>query len=151
MQGMSAAEFRQSVSEGVSGAVQIPVAPAGIVSIGDAIADQGRALLAGVLTAVQPVAEKAISSATAALGQLSYSGAIGNFTSADAFITLKAKFQQIVETAPERYGYPLQKNRVIQNLPGFILCANSYVSIADATSIEEQAIETFMNNGFYYE
>lgn len=104
--------------------------------------------LTGAFAKVLP---NAISAAKGALAQLSYSGSAGNFQTAFELITLSAKFQRIVEQAPEKIGNPLFKNRYIKDLSGFIKCEAPVFSGTIATTLEEEAVETFMSVGFFYE
>lgn len=104
--------------------------------------------LAGAVAKVLP---NAASAAKGALAQLSYSGSAGNFQTAFELITLSAKFQWIVDQAPEKIGNPLFKNRYIKDLSGFVKCEIPVFSGTIATSLEEEAVETFMSGGFFYE
>lgn len=114
--------------------------------------DSGRNSLWNI---VQSVAKKvipgAVSSANAALAQLSYSGSTGNFQSASEDITLSAKFQPIVDQYPEKIGCPYYKADYLNTFSGFVQCEGAVFSGSIATSIEEEAIEAFLNGGFYYE
>lgn len=93
----------------------------------------------------------AVSAAKGALAQLSYSGSTGNFTTAIENITLSAKFQRIVDQAPNKIGSPLYKNVYINTLSGFVLCERPVFKSTTATVEEETAIEEFMSRGFFYE
>jgi len=48
------------------------------------------------------------------------------------------------------YGRPLCKNRVINTLSGFIKCQGASIALA-APDTETQAVNNFLNSGFYYE
>lgn len=48
------------------------------------------------------------------------------------------------------YGRPLCKNRVISTLSGFIKCQGASVPLA-APDTETQAVNNYLNSGFYYE
>lgn len=101
--------------------------------------------------AVETIFPNVASSAAAALAQLSYSGATGNFQSAMENITLFAKFQKIAEQYPERIGRPYCRKVRLNTLSGFISCqAPSFHSVI-ATTDEEALVESFMSGGFYYE
>jgi hypothetical protein len=119
--------------------------------IGNDIVDKGRSLLSSVVSGASDVINAALPTATAALAQLSYSGSVGNFTSAQEDIQLTAKFQLISEMAPEKRGSPCYRNLVINTLSGFVMCENPVFRSAIATSVEESAVEAFMTGGFFYE
>lgn len=120
-------------------------------NIGNDVVDKGRSLLSSVVSGASDVINAALPTATAALAQLSYSGSVGNFTSAQEDIQLTAKFQLISEMAPEKRGSPCYRNLVINTLSGFVMCENPVFRSTIATSIEESAVEAFMSGGFYYE
>lgn len=113
--------------------------------------NKGNTLLDRIIGAVEKVLPNAVSAAKGALAQLSYSGSTGNFTTAIENITLSAKFQWIVEQAPNLIGSPLNKNVAINTLSGFILCEKPVFQATTATAEEETAIEEFMSRGFFYE
>lgn len=112
---------------------------------------KGNSLLDRVVGAVEKVLPNAVSAAKGALAQLSYSGSTGNFTTAIENITLSAKFQRIVDQAPNKVGSPLYKNVYINTLSGFVLCEKPVFQSSIATAEEESAIEEFMSKGFFYE
>ena len=113
--------------------------------------ENGESLLDKIVNAAKSAIPKALSTANAAMAQLSYSGSTGNFQSAEEVITLSGKFQMIVDQFPERIGSPLYREKQISSLSGFVKCENAEFSASDATVREETAIESFMNNGFYFE
>lgn len=114
--------------------------------------DSGRNSLWNILQSVaKKVIPGAVSSANAALAQLSYSGSTGNFQSASENITLSAKFQPIVDQYPEKIGCPLYKAAYLNTFSGFVKCEDAVFSATTATSVEEQAVEAFLNGGFFYE
>lgn len=108
-------------------------------------------LLERIWGGIEKVIPGAVSAAKGALAQLSYSGSTGNYTTAIENITLSAKFQRIVEQAPNKVGSPLYKNVYINTLSGFVLCERPTFNATNATVEEETAIEEFMSRGFFYE
>lgn len=114
-------------------------------------AKTGESLLDRLVNGVKRVLPGAVSAAKGALAQLSYSGSTGNFTTAIENITLSAKFQRIVDQAPQKIGSPLYKNVYINTLSGFVLCERPVFKSTIATVEEETAIEEFMSRGFFYE
>lgn len=111
----------------------------------------GDSLLDRLVAAAGRVLPKAMNAAKGALAQLSYSGTTGNFQTALEFITLSAKFMQIVPQAPEKIGSPLYQSVMINTLNGFVKTERAVFASPIATTTEEEAVEAFMNNGFYYE
>lgn len=108
-------------------------------------------LLDKIVAAAKSIIPTALSTANAALAQLSYSGSVGNFQSASEVISLTARFHPIVAQSPAKIGSPCYKNAYINTLSGFVKCQNAVFGANGATVTEEQAIESFMNNGFFYE
>ena len=62
---------------------------------------------------------------------------------------LLSVFQYISETAPSDKGYPLCKNKKINELNGYILCDDADIYLK-ATHTEIEAIKSYMNTGFFY-
>lgn len=104
-----------------------------------------------IVNAAKKVLPGAVSTAQAALAQLSYSGSTGNFQSAEETIALTAKFQPIVDQYPEKIGSPLYRAVVINTLSGFVLCRDAVIGLSIATGREEEAVTSMMNSGFYFE
>lgn len=111
----------------------------------------GNSLLDRLVSSVKKVIPGAVSTAQAALAQLSYSGSTGNFQSAEETISLTAKFQPIVDQYPEKIGSPLYRAVVINTLSGFVLCRDAVIALPTATGREEDALTSILNSGFYYE
>lgn len=149
MQGMSAAEIRASVNAGISGTAitrngepAIPIAPD--LTTTDSLLDS-------IIGAAKKVIPKAVSTAQAAMAQLSYSGSTGNFTSAEETITLVGRFLPLVDQYPEKIGSPLNKAVMLNTLSGFAVCKDAVFSAVTATTTEETAVEQFLNSGFFFE
>ena len=143
--GMSASEFRQSVID-ATGMTEAELVAAGKESLAES-----ESWLDRIVNTAREVLPKAVSSAQAALAQLSYSGTTGNFLSTEEPITLSAKFFKTVDQYPEKIGSPLHEAVYINSLSGFVQCRNAVFSSSTATTEEDIAIEAFMNNGFFYE
>lgn len=60
------------------------------------------------------------------------------------------RYYEIVDEDNTNHGRPLCQRRQISSLPGFILCANSEVSIT-GTLDEKERIRQYMDAGFFYE
>jgi len=59
-------------------------------------------------------------------------------------------FAHMVDELRSDIGRPLMSPRRIDAIPGYILCQNGHIETG-LTSSENQAIESFLNGGFYYE
>lgn len=59
-------------------------------------------------------------------------------------------FASMVDELRSDIGRPLMSPRQISAIPGYILCQNGHIETG-LTSSENQAIESFLNGGFYYE
>lgn len=59
-------------------------------------------------------------------------------------------FASMVDELRSDIGRPLMSPRQISTIPGYILCQNGHI-VTGLTSSENQAIESFLNGGFYYE
>lgn len=59
-------------------------------------------------------------------------------------------FHHVVDEDNTNHGRPLCQSRTISSLPGYILCANSEVSIT-GTLEEKERIQAYMDAGFFYE
>lgn len=104
-----------------------------------------------IVDTTKQVLPKALSSAQAAMAQLSYSGSTGDFLSSEENIVLTAKFFRVVEQLPSKIGCPYYKADFINTFSGFVQCRNAVFGNSIATVVEENAIEDFLNSGFYYE
>lgn len=105
-----------------------------------------------VETATDPnTVSDALSSGVAAMASLNYSGSTGDFSSAREVINLQGEFMQIVGTDPEDYGSPLFRRVQLNTLSGFILCEHAHFQLSFGTISEAEAIESFMERGFFYE
>ena len=114
-------------------------------------AKTGDSAIDRIINSVKKVIPKAISTAQAAMAQLSYSGSTGNFTSAEETITLVGRFLPLVDQYPEKSGSPLHKAVMLNTLSGFAVCKDAVFSAVTATTTEETAVEQFLNSGFFYE
>lgn len=114
-------------------------------------AQTGDSAIDRIINSVKKVIPKAVSTAQAALAQLSYSGSTGNFTSAEETITLVGRFLPLVDQYPEKIGCPLNKAITLNTLSGFAVCKDAVFSAVTATTTEETAVEQFLNSGFFYE
>ena len=64
-------------------------------------------------------------------------------------LSLSARFLQIADEDIAHRGRPLCQQRMIDDLRGFIMCADADVSIP-CTDSERTAINNYLNSGFYY-
>lgn len=114
-------------------------------------AKTGDSAIDRIINSVKKVIPKAVSTAQAAMAQLSYSGSTGNFTSAEETITLVGRFLPLVDQYPEKIGSPLHKAVYLNTLSGFAVCKDAVFSSSFATTTEETAIEQFLNSGLFLE
>ena len=112
---------------------------------------EGKSWLDKIVEDVKQVLPNAISSAQAALAQLSYNGSTGNFQSAQEDIVLSGKFQPIVAQYPEKIGSPYYQAAYLNTFSGFVKCQDAVFAATTATNVEEAAVEAFLNGGFFYE
>lgn len=97
------------------------------------------------------LAGNAASSGIAAMASLTYSGAVGDFSSSIEVINLQGKFLPITGTDPEDYGSPLRQRVQINTLSGFVLCEHPHMQLSPGMITEAETIESFMVMGFFYE
>lgn len=64
---------------------------------------------------------------------------------------INLEYYTTVGQDPINYGYPLAQRVQISLLSGFVLCDNAEIEIATATYDEMRQIESYMDNGFFYE
>lgn len=117
----------------------------------DYYAGKEEALWDKIVDTAKQIIPKALSSAQAAMAQLSYSGSTGDFISNEENITLTGKFFRLVEQYPEKIGSPLHKADYINTFTGFVQCRNAVFSATTATVTEENAIEEMLNSGIFFE
>ena len=104
-----------------------------------------------LLSTLKDVAADIGSAVMAVSGTCQSSGSSGGFAALSEMLFIQWYFQRIVNQDPNHYGYPLCRNEIIKNLPGFILCQNGDDLGVVCTPAERQAINAFMEAGFYYE
>lgn len=110
-----------------------------------------QSFLEKIVDDVKKVLPTAVSTAQAAIAQLSYSGTTGNFITAEENIILTAKFYKIVEQYPEKIGCPYYQADYLNTFSGFVKCRDAVFSSTIATVTEESAIEEMLNGGFFFE
>lgn len=83
---------------------------------------------------------------------VSGSGSAGTFLSFfdDYNIYITAKFIELVDENLAELGRPLNQNKQINTLSGYILCQNAECQIT-GTADESDRINGFLNGGFFYE
>ena len=128
----------------------ISLTPAGEELL-DKITTKSESLWDNIVDTAKQILPKALSSAQAAMAQLSYTGSTGDFLGNEENIVLTGRFFKTVDQFPEKIGSPLHKAVMINTLNGFCQCRNAVFASTTATVNEENAIEEFMNSGFFYE
>lgn len=76
----------------------------------------------------------------------SLSGVMGSYVG----WTLYHKFYEVVAEDNTTCGRPLCQQKTISTLSGFVMCANTEISIAGLPSERDQIVQ-YMNSGFFYE
>ena len=104
-----------------------------------------------LLSTLKGIASDIGSAVMAVAGTCQSAGSSGGFAALSEMLFIQWYFQRIVNQDPVHYGYPLCQNRIIKNIPGFILCQNGDDLGVVCTPAERQAINAFMEAGFYYE
>lgn len=80
-----------------------------------------------------------------------FSGSMGNLGSYHKPPTLENVYQPITAEAYALFGRPLCDKRIINTLSGFVMCGRTHIALPGATKAETQEVETYMNEGFFYE
>ena len=86
----------------------------------------------------------------AATGSMTSKGTLGSIISHSFDYNLYARFFTIADRDVTNMGKPLCKMRQPSTLSGYMKCANAHVAIS-GTSAEAGMINSYMENGFYYE
>lgn len=81
----------------------------------------------------------------------SYSSMIGGWQGTDAIVTLYKRdaAHSIAANAAEE-GLPYEDRAILNSLPGYLLCRNASVDIPGCDQ-DKEAINQYLNSGFYYE
>lgn len=121
-------------------------------NIGVSVVDSANAIFGKAQGAITDFVNNAMPVALSALGQLSYSGSSGNYQSATEPIVLYAKFFNVSWSEDVNYiGHIAQGRDIINRCPGFNQIDNPRIEIPGLLLTEEEAIETYMRGGFYFE
>lgn len=81
------------------------------------------------------------------INMISGNGSVSNFT---GFPELQAEFYEVVSRDDAHKGRPLCQVKTLSTIPGYILCSDASVNLA-GTQGDKDAVNTFLNSGFYYE
>lgn len=100
--------------------------------------------------AISATANGIYSSVKAAMPQMLSGGTNGSMLFASQQPRLQAQFFLPVEETLSHRGRPLCEERVINTLPGFILCSDVDMAIS-GTAEECRKIKDYMDNGFFWE
>lgn len=99
-------------------------------------------------------ANKALDLTASALGQLSTVGSAGSFL---AYMKnrpyIMGWFRNIADEDIARFGRPLHEDRRLDNLLGYCICSNAYVTYNDSNpTVDEQlVVAAMLNSGIYIE
>lgn len=112
----------------------------------------GNAMQLNVGGAISSLANGIYSTIQAGMPQVKSGGTNGSrlYCIADNRTQLNAQFFRPVEDSVSHRGRPLCQERVINTLPGYIMCSDTDLSIS-GTAEECRQIKDYMNNGFYWE
>lgn len=112
----------------------------------------GRMLTGDIIGGISTLVDGAISGASSFATPLpSFMGTAGNMTSIQRIPKLFGNFQRITDDASAKFGKPYCRNAVINTLSGFVMCGRTHIALPGATKAETQEVESFMNEGFFYE
>ena len=114
------------------------------------IINEGRDALNNIISAVPDIVSSAVSTATAALAKLHYSGTNGNFQIATEPIVITMTAYTVVDDNSENVGFPYYQSMHLANVTGFCLCENAKVELT-CTHVEQEAVEALLNKGVYLE
>lgn len=104
-----------------------------------------------LISSVGKVAANIGNAVIASAGSCKTTGTTGTLAQYYLDQVLTLFYFALTDTDPEHYGYPLAKNKKINTLSGFVLCANDGDLQIDGLAMERQAIVSTMTGGFYYE
>ena len=117
-----------------------------IASVGDAVQS---AVTGNIGGAISNFASGIDSTLKAAAPQLRTSGGNGNTSNFIMAPQLYCQFFNLVQEYNEKLGRPLCEARVINTIPGYIMCMDADVKTA-STQTENERIKEYMEGGFYY-
>lgn len=109
------------------------------------------ALTGNIPGAIANAAAAVGSTAASLMPQMSTTGANGSFVEMYQDTVLSAVFLPLVDEDNADRGRPLCVKGTISSYPGYLMIADPDVSINEATREEMEAIQAYMENGFFYE
>lgn len=136
----------QAAQAAVTGAVQNIV---NNISV-NPIISEGRELLNTIAGNIQSAAATALSTATAALAKMYYSGSTGNFQSALENIECTLTYYDVSPDNSDNIGSPCRRRLALSVLSGYCQCETARVELR-CTEVEQQAVESLLNTGVYIE
>ena len=117
-----------------------------IASVGDVVQS---AVTGNIGGAISNFASGIDSTLKAAAPQLRTSGGNGNISNFITAPQLYCQFFNLVQEYNEKLGRPLCEARVINTIPGYIMCMDADVKTA-STQTENERIKEYLEGGFYY-
>lgn len=115
------------------------------------VVESAKDKLAGPLSALARVVNKAIPAAIAACASLQYTGGVGSFANFLQPITLRTKYFYLDGSRAAFIGRPLNSTRVLNTLSGFVQCENVKLELSGATIYEQQLVKSYLEKGCYIE
>lgn len=150
--GIGSAAAESGVVQGVRGFVgsQVDRIEDRISDITDGVQAKVRQAWGDIFAGVGKVVNKVAPAALSAMATLEFKGTQGSFCSVTQPLRLVARFTGVTNDRHDRIGWPVMNYCLMNELSGFVLCENAVVEIPGTLS-EKQAVEAFMNGGFYIE
>ena len=121
-----------------------------LLSAGFSLANIGAGLMAGGPLGIIATASGIGNISNSIVPKIQTVGSNGGIALYSVPPRLTAIFQYTTTEDPVHNGYPYMASHLISGLSGYIKCENASLEIA-ATDAENEAICSYMNNGFYYE
>lgn len=135
-------QFSQIIAAGTS-ALSLAGTAAGVV--GNVLSGNVTGAIGSATGAIKSAIENSIPSANSI-------GSNGSFAAIHGTkIQFIARFARPVAEDNEHRGRPLCQRKQISTIPGYIMCTDTHMHPAGATTSEISSIESAMNGGFYYE
>lgn len=120
------------------------------IASGIASAAFGGDVAGGISTAVNSVFNGIGNAISGSIPSANTIGSIGTVDAIKGDIQMQAMFAMPVADDLTHRGRPLCQVRMINTLPGYLLCADVDIHILGATSEEMDIIKQSMESGFYY-
>ena len=108
------------------------------------------AIASGAMMNIGGIFSNLADAATSAMPQITTSGKNGGCSAFGFAPFLESTFYTIVDDDVEHRGRPLMQDKILNTIPGYIMCADAELECS-CTANELQNIKAYLNGGFYYE